>query len=333
MSQENVTGRHQFYTSPMKRVRGGLLLAVLALLGLPGAAWAAFPGADGRIAFVKSQAATSDIYTIRPDGSGTERLTNDAAREGQLSWSASGYRLAYVRGHQLFTIGAHGGNPTQLAHETGGIRYPHYSPNGRRIVFATWVAHESRIVTIRSDGSDRRRVVSGEALDSPSYSPNGKRIVFRGLFRGKQDGIWTIKPDGSGLQRLTRNPYRDVYPEWAPDGRHILFLRCNDPDQWDCTVNLPDGGLQLMRADGSHRRTIARFYDGFTPPIFSPSGDRIALVHTESQYFDEDFCSDIFTITLGGTNQGPITDYCEHYFDDGTREFAGQPSWQPIPAG
>jgi Tol biopolymer transport system component len=317
----------------MKTVRGGLLLVVglLALLVFPAACWGAFPGANGRIAFVKSHAATSDIYTIRPDGSGTERLTNDVAPEGQLSWSASGYRLAYVRGHQLFTIGAHGGNPTQLAHEIGGIRYPHYSPNGRRIVFATWVAHESRIVTIRSDGNDRRRVVSGEALDSPSYSPNGKRIVFRGVFRGKQDGIWTIKPDGSGLQRLTRNPDRDLFPEWAPDGRHILFLRCNDPDQWDCVL-FPNGGLKLIRADGSHMRKLNVPPGAFWPPIFSPAGDRIAVVYQESQYFDEIFCSDIQTFTPSGSDQGPVTDYCEQYHSSGVRNEATQPAWQPVPA-
>lgn len=92
----------------MKTVRGGLLLAVglLALLVLPATGWGAFPGANGRIAYINEW--PGDIYTIRPDGSGTERLTNDVAPEGQLSWSASGYRLAYVRGHQLFTIGAHG---------------------------------------------------------------------------------------------------------------------------------------------------------------------------------------------------------------------------------
>lgn len=73
----------------MKTVRGGLLLAVglLALLVLPATGWGAFPGANGRIAYINEW--PGDIYTIRPDGSGTERLTNDVAPEGQLSWSAA----------------------------------------------------------------------------------------------------------------------------------------------------------------------------------------------------------------------------------------------------
>jgi WD40 repeat protein len=332
MSRANVEGEPDPpYTCPMKPVRRGLLLAVgaLALLVFPASGWGAFPGANGRIAYIKGY----DIYTVRPDGSGTERLTNDQTYNDQPSWSASGHRLVYLHGshyrtQQVFTIGAHGGNPTQLTHEKGVLRYPHFSPSGRRIVYAKLLPDESRIVTIRSDGSDRRRVVSGDYFDSPSYSPNGKRIAFRGEFRGKQDGIWTIKPDGSGLHRLTRTGAYSLhlFPEWAPDGRHILFARCDlEVDDIDCY-----GDLKLMRLDGSHKRTVSGF-SGYTPPILSPAGDRIARVRSDGVW-DDYYCSDIYTTTLDGTNQGPVTDYCEQFYDNGTREFAGQPSWQPIPA-
>jgi Tol biopolymer transport system component len=173
MSEENVEGGPDpSYTCCMRPIRGGLLLAVgaLALLIFPTAGWGAFPGANGRIAFLKGY----DIYTIRPDGSGTERLTNDETYDEQLSWSASGHRLAYVHGspygpNQVFTIGAHGGNPTQVTHEKGILRYPHFSRSGRRIVYARWFSEKIAIFTIRSDGTDRQRVVTADYLNSPSY--------------------------------------------------------------------------------------------------------------------------------------------------------------------
>ena len=51
--------------------------------------WA--PGGD-RIGFTGrlNDNATSDIYTIRPDGSGQTKLTDDAAYEGDLRWSPDG---------------------------------------------------------------------------------------------------------------------------------------------------------------------------------------------------------------------------------------------------
>lgn len=320
----------------MRRIRGCLPLVIgaLALLVVPATAWAAFPGANGRIAYVEPELSTYDIYTVLPDGSGTERLTDDEADDLYPSWSANGYRLTYLHGsyygpNQVFTIGAHGGNKTQVTDERGRLRSPHFSPSGGRIVYARWF-DKSWIFTIRSDGTDRRRVVTGDYLDSPSYSPNGRRIAFVGEPKGRRSGIWTIEPDGSHLRRLTRtggDKNFDLFPEWAPDGRHVLFVRC-DVSSSDRTC---DGDLELIRLDGSHKRTITSFFGHFSPPTFSPTGDRVALVHTEAS-LDDYFCDDIYTITLSGSDQGPVTDYCERFDTSGTRDFAAQPSWQPIPA-
>src|SRR5436190_16666242 len=152
MSQENVEGeRDPAYTGVMKPVRGGLLLAAtsLAFLVLPANGWGSFPGANGRIAYVEPELSTYDLYTVLPDGSGTERLTNDGVSDLQPSWSASGHRLVYLHGrHRVFTIGAHGGNPTPVTDEKGTLRSPHFSRSGGRIVYARWLSGKSRIFTI-----------------------------------------------------------------------------------------------------------------------------------------------------------------------------------------
>jgi Tol biopolymer transport system component len=47
-----------------------------------------------------------------------------------------------------------------------------------------------------------------------------------------------MRPDGSGLRRLTRTPAPGAdTPAWSPDSRYIVYARA--------------GGLGVMRADGS----------------------------------------------------------------------------------
>jgi Tol biopolymer transport system component len=33
-----------------------------------------------------------------------------------------------------------------------------------------------------------------------------------------------MKSDGSELQRVTRHEERDDYPEWHPDGKHLVMV-------------------------------------------------------------------------------------------------------------
>ena len=64
------------------------------------AAPAAYPGSDGRIAFVSK----GNIFTILPDGKGLVRLTSLGHSSGPR-WSPSGARLAYLyRGEEVVDV-------------------------------------------------------------------------------------------------------------------------------------------------------------------------------------------------------------------------------------
>jgi Tol biopolymer transport system component len=345
MSQENVEGEPDpSYTCCMRPIRGGLLLAVgaLALLIFPTAGWAAFPGANGRIAYQGSIPGT-DIFTVLPDGSGTQQLTFDFTYDAGPSWSASGRRIVYNhRRHHVLTIDENGGNGRLVIRERGIVRSPHFSPSGNRIVYTRGrrgaVDARHPIFTVRTDGTHVRRVIAGR-IAWPSYSPDGRRIAFAGIPHGKNGGgIWTVHPDGSHLHRLTRDTERRFaqMPDWAPDGRHIVFVRCNNDEsaRYTCV-----GAVDLMRADGSHRHPILRDWTGgYSAPAFSPNGHRIALTFSEFRsYPDHDFdpfpaCTDIYTITLNGSGKRFVTHNCEDYRNGDPASWAAEPSWQPIPA-
>ena len=336
----------------MTLVRGGLLAplgAVVALLvAFPSSTSATYPGANGRIAYsFRSHAIGADyeIFTVLPDGSGVQRLTDNTVSDFEPTWSADGRRLVYRSGippsdpdGELFIKNATGGKRTRVTHDNGNDTSPSFSPNGRRIVYAKdsqavtpdgWPRRVS-IFKIRSDGTDRRRLVTG-VVKEPTYSPNGNRIVFHGLPKGRSHGgIWTVRRDGSHLRRLTDpdGPYiYDLALDWSPDGSHILFLRC-DPFRAACDH-------WLMQPNGSYKHPLPGTRE---QPIqeasgtgFSPSGDRLAFWWGEGVGSDNFSCSDIYTVPTSGHASELLTHVCEDLNNGGPGGFAIDPSWQPIP--
>src|SRR5262245_11628208 len=115
--------------------------------------------------------------------------------------------------------------------------YPSWSPDGKRIAFNSNLSGEALMYIVDVDGS---RVVDLSGVGEGgqvAWSPDGRSILFASR-RDHPDNardIYVMRPDGSGVRRLTRGGAET--PAWSPDGRYIVFSA--------------PGGLGVMRADGS----------------------------------------------------------------------------------
>ena len=106
-------------------------------------------------------------------------------------------------------------------------------------------------------------------------SAGRSRIAF-GLERGGASSIYTVRPDGKGLRRLTVPPTRqqlggDSGPVWSPQGRRIVFerdLTYWGADRFRLAAVPAAGGLAQELTKGP--------YDAM--PTLSPDGRRIAFV-------------------------------------------------------
>jgi Tol biopolymer transport system component len=95
---------------------------------------------------------------------------------------------------------------------------------------------------------------------------NGRIVLQRPI--GDQSDLFTIKPGGKGLERLTRTRAWEDRAEWSPDGRRLAFSLSNR-----------DGSREeiwSMSADGTDRRALTRFRSISAAPAWSPDG-RIAF--------------------------------------------------------
>ena len=145
--------------------------AVALALVPPGAARAAFPGQNGRIAFESGRTDELDIYTAKPDGTDLRRLTGGIKWDRRPRFSPNGKRIVYFRtsfeeGHgDIWVMDADGSHKVNLTPGAGDDREPVWSPGGARIAFV----HAGDIWIMDADGSHRQRI---------TYARNSAQVPY-----------------------------------------------------------------------------------------------------------------------------------------------------------
>ena len=261
--------------------------------------------ADRKKLVYTEKAMGSSIATINPDFSGytriydpaTSGLDQDMIKKGlagafQPTWSPNREWVAFGVGDWFFTRGAGpgriarikadgsmDGHPEFLTDDSINAGFPSYSPDGKKIVYRVW---SPKVQGLRILDLDTRQttVLTTESDNLPGWSPDGSKIVFTRKQVEPTDpnkfnyDVFTIKPDGSGVARLTSDGANQGHAVWTYDGRIAYSSGTygfrDELALYDNSFQ-PDGQNWVMNADGSDQHAITDTLWEEAMPLYVPN--------------------------------------------------------------
>jgi Tol biopolymer transport system component len=156
-------------------------------------------------------------------------------------------------GAQIAMIRADGSGFQELTSGEDNNAFPSYSPDGNRLVFRTFGKNGQglRIMNLENKAV---ATLTSDYDNFPLWSPRGDLILFARQIDGAYD-LFTIRPDGTSLKRLTNGKGNDAHMSWSFDGESIAVAssRMGLKDEVAYTdAPQPYGEIFVMRFDGTH---------------------------------------------------------------------------------
>lgn len=241
-------------------------IQLTASMGLD--SYPAFSPDGASIAYSSDRNGHFEIY-IKPLAPGGReiQITSDGEQNFQPAWSPDGQMIVYYSRHRggIWVVPAMGGLTKQLT-EFGSR--PAWSRDGQMIAFQSYGLPDlsqaafgamppSTLWAVPANGGAPRPITQvgkpSGGHGAPAWSPDGKRIVFVTNDIGLSE-VWSVSPDGNGLQRLGESNANFYDPVYSPDGNYIY-------------LSAASGNFRLWKV-------------GVSPETGLPTGERLELANT-----------------------------------------------------
>jgi Tol biopolymer transport system component/imidazolonepropionase-like amidohydrolase len=243
----------------------------------------------------RAQQADSKKWDVAADLGPTQKLAFDTS-EGtwmNVDVSPDGRQIVFDLLGDIYTMPAGGTGTSPAVRITSGPAFdmqPRFSPDGKRVAFASDRDGLWNIWTIDPDGKNAKQVSREKRwfINSPTWSPDGNYIFARRHFVASRSlgagEIWMFHAAGSdGLQVTEKNGFQKDAgePSVSPDGRYLYYSKDVTPGQQFEYNKDPNGTIYaIIRRDlnTGREQTAVSVQGGSVTPRVSPDGKRLAYV-------------------------------------------------------
>ncbi|ACT60290.1 PD40 domain-containing protein [Hirschia baltica] len=205
----------------------------------------------------------------------------------QPSWSRDGEWVTFCVGTffykrydapaRVMMVRRDGTGLREVTHGEENAGFPSFSADGKEIVYRVW-DKENIGLRIYNIEKDEHRVLTETGDNLPAYSPDGTRILFTRRHGHADYDLYTIKPDGTDLVRLTTHPSGDGHAVWSNDGSKIMWSGSvygfrDEAALYDDTFQ-QYGQIWVMNADGSNKHMVTDSKWEDSMPLYVPYLDQ-----------------------------------------------------------
>ncbi|MEO8193798.1 MAG: amidohydrolase family protein [Gemmatimonadales bacterium] len=276
------------------------------------------------------------------DKHGTSKVVDYDVSEGSwmsLDVSPDGKTIVFDLVGDIYSMPVTGGAATLIL---GGPAYemqPRFSPDGKRIAFASDRDGITNVWTAKMDGTDLRQVSKEKEreVSNPAWTPDGQYLVNRKHFRNTRSlgagEMWLYhSAGGNGLKLTERRNWEQnaTEPIVSNDGRYVYFTEDVSPGggfQYNRDANGQIYVVQRLDRQTGNRTTVIGGAGSALRPQLSPGGKTMAFVRRVGPK------SVLWTRNLESGLERPLWDGLDHDQQEAWAIYGTYPGYDWMPDG